>query len=553
MTALVAEGVFGRCVPPESKYAITTNLRGWDNAVKLRDGDKVVISQIVHIYPRFGPFQDVKLLFGALAGKLQLAEGLSLLAFTDPGVFQMIAKHVTSPHRREPIVSLEELQLHVVDVADIRLYVAVFPAAKTPGVIGAWMNPGIGLSIRLSEYLLSQIDTFTLVKSVSTTEAPPQGTFLPETADHAKLRERISGLLHRASVDPEKIRVTPDDVYLYPTGMAAIYTAHSQLVAHRPGTVVILGIAFPSTIQLLLETSTHGYKHFGPVDSAGLDVFESWLGEEAAQGRDVTYVLVEFPSNPLLASVDLRRIQALSRKFGFFFVIDETVGSFANIDVLPYCDLIVTSLAKTFSGYANVMGGSAALNPLAPRHAELRKLWDTRFHNEVFRGDAAVLLANSDSYLERTAVHNTNAGTMAAYLAAQTRDLDPSSPVLRVRYPTQMPDYNVFASFLRRPAEELPEPGGGCLLTVDFVNTVAAKAFYEALQFYHGPHLGAPKTLALCYVELVFNRNPEDAEYHRGYGLLRESVRISAGLEEAGDLVKTLEVALEAARKVVSS
>lgn len=61
MTALVAEGVFGRCVPPESKYAITTNLRGWDNAVKLRDGDKVVISQIVHIYPRFGPFQDVKL------------------------------------------------------------------------------------------------------------------------------------------------------------------------------------------------------------------------------------------------------------------------------------------------------------------------------------------------------------------------------------------------------------------------------------------------------------------------------------------------------------
>ncbi|KAM0280378.1 hypothetical protein ACHAQH_004091 [Verticillium albo-atrum] len=550
MTALVAEGVFGRSVPPESKYAVTTNMRGWDNAIKLREGDRGVMSQIVHIYPRFGPFQDVGQFFRALAGKLQLAQGLGLFAFTDPGAFEMASKHVVNSHRHEPTIPLEELQFHVVEVADVRLYVVVFPAAKTPGIIGAWQNPGIGPSIRLSEYLLSQIETFTVVKSNSGIECPPPGTFLQETEAHAKLRERISGLLHRAAIDPEKIRVTPDDIYLYQTGMAAIYAAHNQLLTLRPGTVVVLGVVFHSTLHWLSEASPHGYKQFGPVDSAGLDAFEAWLEEETAQGRDVTYVLTEFPSNPLLVSIDLRRVQALSQKYGFFFMIDETVASFANIDVLPSCDLIVTSLTKSFSGYSNVMGGSTALNPLAPRYAELKKLWDARFRNELFGGDAAVLLANSEAYLARTAVHNANAAAMAAFLAARTRDVDPTSPVLRVRYPTQMPDFEIYKSFLRRPTEELPEPGMGCLLSVDFASKATAKAFYDAVQFYPGPHLGAVKTLVLCYAELVFGKYREEAEFHRGYGVLGECVRIAAGLEEAKDLEKTLEEALAVAKNL---
>ncbi|KAM0332557.1 hypothetical protein ACHAQA_002841 [Verticillium albo-atrum] len=548
MTALVADGVFGRCVPPESKYAITTNLRGWDNAIKLREGKPEVMSQIVHIYPRFGPFQDVGLFFRALAGKLEVAEGQSLFAFTDPGAFEMASTHVASPHRHEPIIAKQELQFHVVEVAGVRLYVVVFPAAKTPGILGAWQNPGIGPSIRLSEYLLSQIETFTLISSSPTGDSPPPGTFLPETEDHAKLRDRVSGLLHRAVIDPEKVKVRPDDVYLYQTGMAAIYAAHNLLLSYRPGTVVILGIVFHSTIHWLTEASPHGYKQFGPVDSAGLDAFEAWLEEETAQGRKVTYVLTEFPSNPLLASIDLRRVHALSQKYGFFFMIDETVGSFANVDVLPYCDMVVSSLTKTFSGYADVMGGSTALNPLAPRYADLKGLWSASFRNELFGADAAVLLSNSETYLARTKTHNDNAAAMAAYLAAQTREKDPTSPVLRVRYPTQMPDYEVFQSFLRRPTEELPEPGTGCLLAVDFVNAATAKAFYDAVQFYPGPHLGAPKTLTLCYSELVFGKYREEAEYHRGYGVLGESVRIAAGLEDARDLEETLGEALKIAR-----
>jgi len=38
-------------------------------------------------------------------------------------------------------------------------------------------------------------------------------------------------------------------------------------------------------------------------------------------------------------------------------VVDETVGNFVNVDVLPFADIVVSSLTKVFSGASNVMGG----------------------------------------------------------------------------------------------------------------------------------------------------------------------------------------------------
>ena len=35
-------------------------------------------------------------------------------------------------------------------------------------------------------------------------------------------------------------------------------------------------------------------------------------------------------------------------------VIDDTIGSFCNIDVSPVADVIMTSITKSLSGYANV-------------------------------------------------------------------------------------------------------------------------------------------------------------------------------------------------------
>ncbi len=53
-------------------------------------------------------------------------------------------------------------------------------------------------------------------------------------------------------------------------------------------------------------------------------------------------------------------------------VIDDTIGSFCNIDVSPVADVIMTSITKSLSGYANVstppLSISHQINHLTPSH-----------------------------------------------------------------------------------------------------------------------------------------------------------------------------------------
>lgn len=68
-------------------------------------------------------------------------------------------------------------------------------------------------------------------------------------------------------------------------------------------------------------------------------------------------LFAEFPGNPLLRSPDLTRIRSLADKYNFFVVVDETIGNFLNVNVLPMADIVVSSLTKVFSGDSNVMAG----------------------------------------------------------------------------------------------------------------------------------------------------------------------------------------------------
>ena len=65
-------------------------------------------------------------------------------------------------------------------------------------------------------------------------------------------------------------------------------------------------------------------------------------------------MFTEFPSNPLLKCHDLRRLSRLAHEFGFLLVVDDTVGNFANTDLLHSqglrVDVVCSSLTKIFNG-----------------------------------------------------------------------------------------------------------------------------------------------------------------------------------------------------------
>ncbi|KAK3341677.1 pyridoxal phosphate-dependent transferase [Lasiosphaeria hispida] len=534
----------GHSLPPEGPHTITAHVPGWDAVAAFRRGDPAILGAMKSMYPRFSPFNEVAQLGKKITTLLDLPPTHTVLLFTDPTSIALARRHAASPHRKPdaPRLAADELVFRAVDFDAVRLFVVAFPAAKAPGIIGVWQDPGIGVSSRLAETLLAEEGAVVWDGAGEVLE----GRFLAEGAAHGQLRERVRGLVGRGVEGGHGVE--GGDVFLTGTGMASIFRVWEMAMRVRPGTVVALGGVFHSSWHLFDE-SEGGFKHFGRCDDGtALDELEVWLEGEKTAGRTVSFVFVEFPSNPILVSVDLERLRQLADKYAVPLVIDETIGSFCNIDVMPAADIIVSSLTKSFSGYANVMAGAIIFNPSSPFHSLLRPALTSTFHNDLFLPDATVLLSNSASYLPRSAILNRNALAVATALAASAAS--PLSPITAVLYPPFTSTHANMVPFLRRggggAGPDFPSgPGYGCLLSVDFEDIAYSQAFYEALQFYKGPHLGAHLSLAMNFNDAVWGAEPATARYHAGYNMRPEQVRLAVGLEEAEDLVDTVQAAVE--------
>jgi cystathionine gamma-synthase len=227
-------------------------------------------------------------------------------------------------------------------------------------------------------------------------------------------------------------------------------------------------------------------------------------------------------------------------------IVDDTVGSVCNVDLLGVADIVITSLTKSFSGYADVMGGSAVLKKDSPLYAELKPIFDADYQNNLYQGDAATLLYNSSSYLERSATTNRSALKLVNYLQALT--LDPTSSVATVYYPTLSPTLGHYDAF-KRPTTRDFTPGYGCLFSVGFESLDQTIAFYNNLHVHQGPHIGAHRTLALAYVKATYGNHITEVE---AWGLRDTQIRISVGLEDTEVLLATIKHALRFADAVKS-
>lgn len=230
-------------------------------------------------------------------------------------------------------------------------------------------------------------------------------------------------------------------------------------------------------------------------------------------------------------------------------MIDDTVSSFCNIDVLPVADAVITSLSKSFSGFADLLAGSTALNPnQAASYAILKPLYTVSHFNEVFAGDADKLLQNSEDYLARSVTLNRNAAAMTAYFQSQVED--PKVPVRKVCYPPYVsvgstPPLANLQPFRRRPTPDFPEPGHGCLFSVELETERDTIAFYNNLAFHQGPHLGAHRSLVIPYNAMIYGGG-DDAAYHDSYGLSPNQIRFSVGLEDEKELIDVCQRAVAA-------
>lgn len=242
------------------------------------------------------------------------------------------------------------------------LYALLIPSHLVQHAMSAWRLTGFGISSRLAGQCLQHVPSLLSEDpeffEIDISRATPPQPEISIQGTNARLRGRLANLQNLGRINREAPVVTEDMIFLYPTGMTAIFEAHQLLCRLRRGKTVVFGFLYELTPKLLGMYGT-SLEFFGNGTRKELDSFEDMLKVQKYDdpSNRVQAVWCECASNPLLKTVNLEKLRQLANKYGFFIVVDDTIGSVANIDVLDVADIIVTSLTKSFSGYANVMAG----------------------------------------------------------------------------------------------------------------------------------------------------------------------------------------------------
>lgn len=353
------------------------------------------------------------------------------------------------------------------------------------------------------------------------------------------------------------IHLNPErDVFLFPSGMASIFTAHRLLLeldakrVRRNGVnnnepigyggaykkTVMFGFPYTDTLSILRKFN---HTHFlGQGGSQAMDQ----LKEILHSGEQILAVFIESPSNPLLKMGDLTELKKLADIYGFYIVIDETVGGFVNVDVLPYADIVCSSLTKIFSGDSNVMAGSIVLNPKSSLYdfaTTMLHLSDKWYEDLLWCEDAICLERNSRDFISRSVIVNENTEFLLNEVILPAEgDGKLFKKVFYPKYTDEETRINY--DNVRAKTEG---SGYGGLFSVTFHDIGEAKIFFNSLELCKGPSLGTNFTLACPYTVLAHYQEMKEVEK---YGLEDTLVRVSVGLESKDHLKKVFQHAIKA-------
>jgi cystathionine gamma-synthase len=245
--------------------------------------------------------------------------------------------------------------------------------------------------------------------------------------------------------------------------------------------------------------------------------------------QPISAIVCEFPGNPLLAGCSLSELAKLAHAFDVPLIVDDTAATYANVNVFPHADMVVTSLTKAFSGEGDVMAGGLAVHGAGPFGAAFVAEAARNFDDLFWDDDAIVLERNSRDFESRVFQSNATAEALCDWLLEQPA-------VQSVFYPKYT---------MREAFDELKRPGGGygSLFSIVLHNgPVNAPPFYDRLRISKGPSLGNNFSLACPYTLLAHFEELDWAETH---GVSRWLVRVSIGLEPLDDLKARFAEALD--------
>jgi methionine-gamma-lyase len=255
----------------------------------------------------------------------------------------------------------------------------------------------------------------------------------------------------------------------------------------------------------------------------------------AAIKSNTKLIYIETPCNPILRLTDIAAIAAVAHEAGAKLAVDSTFATpMATRPLQLGADFVVHSLTKYLGGHGDALGGAL----LGSKHelVPLRKKTSIRFGGTISPFNAWLIIRGMATLPLRMRVHQENALKIAAYL-------EQNHKIKRVIYPglASHPQYEL--------AKRQMKNFSG-ILTFQVKDSSIVRKFTEKLQIIHyAVSLGHHRSL-------VFYLNSEDLlqtsfkftsseQYDSWNTFAGEGIfRLSAGLENAEDLIADLEQAL---------
>lgn len=321
------------------------------------------------------------------------------------------------------------------------------------------------------------------------------------------------------------------DILLTNSGMNAVYAAFrgsAEVQAARGRTIwVQLGWLYLDTIALLKRFTANPADYVYVRDALDTGALERLFRKF---GPRIAGVIAELPTNPLLQTPDIPALSALCREHGAHLIIDPSVTSPWNVDILGHADSVVCSLTKYAASEGDLTAGVVVVNPAGRDAAALRQQV-ARFTEPLYPRDLARLAAQVGEVDAVVARINASTAEVAAYLSAHPKVRD----VFWALHPASRDNYQRIA--------RAPHATGGM---ISFTLRGPMQPFYDALRLPKGPSFGMKTTLIcpfmyLAHYDLV--STPAGVAELAASRLDSDLLRLCVGTEPVDEIVAALDEA----------
>ena len=316
---------------------------------------------------------------------------------------------------------------------------------------------------------------------------------------------------------------------VFNSGMAAIMTA--LLAVLKPCDSIIYTVPIYGGTQTLIQAFLEPFGIQGIPVPGGQSTL---LDEAIHSARNLRVVLIETPANPTIAMTDIRRachtVGALPGTRPLVMIDNTFLGPAFQHPIQLGADISLYSATKYLGGFSDIIGGVAL-----GKDAELmRKIRSKRslFGNILQPDESWILDTRLPTVYLRMNRQSENAQRLAESLVGHPK-------IARIYYPTLFTD----PEQKRIYQEQCDQPGG--LVSIDLKGgKAAAFDFLRHLQLARDAvSLGGVETLA-CHPRST-THSAWSAKDLDEAGIGEGLVRISFGIEDAGDLLADCERALE--------